>query len=221
MCAAALTGNRALVAGNRGIALVDLGALPPQGSQAFLYRLRGVNARDLYLVPDESYVYVNLLLDVYEIVGAATAAEPDVEASVQRIRFSHEPGARTVVLTNAGAGTLILAAPTLSHVAFTTTFAGATLGPGESTTFEIRYCGASGAANDAGVVAFPSNDPDEDPLPIQVFGATRSLDPGELAVDFTLPCFRWDAATSSFVPGEFSLAAQRGKVVWFSIFATW
>jgi hypothetical protein len=54
-----LSGDRALVGGNRGIALVDLKTLPPGGHQQYLFRLTGLNARDFYVLPGEKYVFVN------------------------------------------------------------------------------------------------------------------------------------------------------------------
>ena len=66
-----------------------------------------------------------------------------------------------------------------------------------------------------------SDDPDESPLPIQVFGATLHLDPGEPAPDFTLPSWQWDPVTESLVEDTFHLSEHRGKVVWYTVFATW
>ena len=42
-----VSGNRAIVASNRGLTLVDLGALPVGGTQSYLFRLAGPNARDM------------------------------------------------------------------------------------------------------------------------------------------------------------------------------
>jgi len=54
-----VSGDRAIVGGNMGLALVDLAALPIQGSDNYLYRLPGMNARTMY-VKDDTYVYVNV-----------------------------------------------------------------------------------------------------------------------------------------------------------------
>ncbi|MFH1573610.1 MAG: hypothetical protein ABIG68_06470 [Acidobacteriota bacterium] len=56
--AVALDGGRALVAGNRGIAMVDLSLLTREGSRGYIHRLTGLNARNLYV--RGHYVYVNL-----------------------------------------------------------------------------------------------------------------------------------------------------------------
>lgn len=85
--------------------------------------------------------------------------------------------------------------------------------------FEVTYGGSSDEAR--GVVLLSSNDPDEDPLPIQVFGETRYLDPGEPAVDFTLPLLRRDPVTGDYVEETFTLSDHRGKIVWFTVYASW
>lgn len=59
MNSAVISGDRALIGGNRGIALVDLGSLPAGGSSSYLYRLLGINCRDLYVSADEQHVFVN------------------------------------------------------------------------------------------------------------------------------------------------------------------
>jgi len=55
--AVAIDGGRALVAGNRGIAVVDLSLLTREGSRSYIHRLTGLNARNLYV--RGRYVYVN------------------------------------------------------------------------------------------------------------------------------------------------------------------
>jgi len=53
-----ISGNRAIAVSNKGLALVDLATLPPEGTEGFLDRLTGINGRDVYTVNDE-YFYVN------------------------------------------------------------------------------------------------------------------------------------------------------------------
>lgn len=48
MHAIEVSGGRAIVAGNRGLALIDLDALPASGSGEYLDRLSNLNARDVY-----------------------------------------------------------------------------------------------------------------------------------------------------------------------------
>lgn len=57
--AVAVSGNRVIVAGNKGLTLVDLDALTPGGTSEYLHRLTGLNARNLY-VYDGDYIFVNL-----------------------------------------------------------------------------------------------------------------------------------------------------------------
>ena len=56
---------------------------------------------------------------------------------------------------------------------------------------------------------------------MQVFGRTANLDPGELAIDFTLPVLTYNSEADEFEEELSTLSAQRGKVVWFQVFATW
>ncbi len=93
------------------------------------------------------------------------------------------------------------------------------INPGESSTINISYDGSGEEAS--GIILISSNDPDENPLPIQVFGRTSYLDPGEMAIDFTLPVLTYDHDAGEFHEESFTLSDQRGKVVWFQTFGTW
>ena len=66
-----------------------------------------------------------------------------------------------------------------------------------------------------------SNDPDEDPLPIQVFGNTTYLDPGEASIDFTLPSIRRDELTGDYIEAPLTLSDHLGKIVWFQVYGHW
>lgn len=187
-----------------------------RGGSARLRLLNGVGsaAGDLVLCANWNY------MDVYQLKDAAAASQPDINCDTQRIRFSHAAGSKTVTVTNNGSATLTISSVSSSHGAFGTDYSGGSLAPGEAVSFDIRYSGRS-STNDSGVVSLRCNDPDENPLPIQVFGATGHLDPGEPAPDFTLPTLRWDPVAGRLEEGTFRLSDQRGKVVWYSIFATW
>ena len=91
--------------------------------------------------------------------------------------------------------------------------------PGESVSFDIVYDGNS--RQGSGAIQITSNDPDESLLPIQVFGNTGHLDPGEPAIDFTLPRLTRDHETGEFHEESFTLSDHRGKIVWFHVFAFW
>ena len=55
-------------------------------------------------------------------------------------------------------------------------------------------------------------------MPIEVFGATAYLDPGEPAVPFTLQSWTFDHDDEVFLYDEFDLAAHRGRIVFFHVF---
>lgn len=332
MGVAALSGDRALVAGNQGLALVDLAALPAQGTSSYLFRLTGINARDLYVRPDEQYVFVNshrsgganhFGFDVVRINGNAlqkvtSVAEDgvlyekmclagdrlyvaahahgiriydvsspqapvlvgqladgfddafDIEVTGSTAYVADGGGGLKIVdvsdetapqltagetlatavgtyeelsirdgrvwvaagvaglaayqlgsLSNGGQGSLTVSSITATSSYFSAGWSGGTLAPGQSVSFDVTYSG-SGPSGGSGRVLIQSNDPDEGTLPIQVFGNTTYLDPGEPAVDFTLQTLERDPQTGAVVHGApFTLSQHSGKVVWFSVFGTW
>lgn len=59
MNARELSGDRAIVVSNQGLALIDLTSLTAQGSSAYLSWLPAINGRDLYLTEDEQHAFVN------------------------------------------------------------------------------------------------------------------------------------------------------------------
>jgi len=159
-------------------------------------------------------------MDVYKLVSADSSNQPDINCNVQRIRFSPEGGTKQVTVKNSGRGVLnITEVRSLSSV-FTTDFTGASLLPGDSVFFDIHYVKSSND-QDASIIGLKSNDPDEDILPIQVFGKTSFLDPGEDAVDFTLPSYIIDPVTGQLTEELFTLSEHKGKVIWFSVYASW
>ena len=126
-----------------------------------------------------------------------------------------------MTVSNDGAGALNVSSVGSTSSAFSASWSGGTLQPGESVTFDITYAG-SGTSVGSGRILLQSNDPDENPLPIQVFGNTTYLDPGEPATDFTLTTLERDSQTGEIVNGPpITLSQQTGKVVWFAVFATW
>ncbi len=104
---------------------------------------------------------------------------------------------------------------------YTVNYNGSTLQPGQSVALEITYKGGA-TSQGSGVITMQSNDPDENPLPIQVLGNTTYLNPGDPSVDFTLPTLVPDPNTGLPISGSpFNLMNKRGKAVWFSISGTW
>jgi hypothetical protein len=157
-------------------------------------------------------------LSIYELVDPALDDQPDVTASTQRIRFAPTGGSVTARVSNDGSGVLQLTSIHTTVSEFTVQPGAAVLQPGEFVDLTIGY---SGAAPADGRVLIESNDPDENPLPIQVYGETQFLDPGEPAVPFTLESWTFDHATEQYEYGTFDLQAQAGKVVFFQVFSTW
>ncbi|MHC5112047.1 MAG: hypothetical protein ACYTHJ_19460 [Planctomycetota bacterium] len=158
-------------------------------------------------------------MDVYEVKPASMSTQPDIIASTQRIRFHPEGGAETVTLTNNGQGDLQIGFITSILPSFTVDYVPGTLGPGQSMSVDITYDGTPTPGNS--VIHIASNDPDENPFPIQVFGDTMYLDPGEPAVDFSLPMLTLDPETDAFVEETFALSQYAGKIVFFSIYGSW
>jgi len=229
-CAESLAwiGDHLAVGTIKGVVIYEIGpgtAVTPVASE-LSHRL-GESAR-LRLLNGVGAAPGNLLLcanwnfmDVFELKEAAASSQPDINCSVQRLRFPPGGGAREVTITHNGRGVLNISSVSPRHRDFSTDYSGGSLSPGESVSFQINYQG-SDAQQGEGVVLVHSNDPDEEPLPIQVFGNTRYLDPGEEAVDFSLPAFRRDPETGALVESStFTLSENRGKVVWFTVFATW
>ena len=188
-----------------------------RGSAARLRLAEGVAAAsgDRLLVANWNF------MDVYALKPAAAATQPDIVCDVQRIRFAPSGGTRKVTLTHNGQGTLSVSQVSVSSPDFTVGWSGGSLAPGESVAFDVTYQGGP-TGSGSGVVLLGSNDPDESPLPIQVFGNTPYLDPGEPAPDFTLQTLERHPQTGLPVQGPpFSLSGQFGKIVWFAVFGTW
>ncbi len=158
-------------------------------------------------------------LDVYALREFANGDQPDIQCDRQRIRFPYDGGSTTVTLSNAGAQDLVITGVEVAPASFTVAYAGGTLLPGASVALEIAYDGSP--SQGSGMVRFHSNDPDESPLPIQLFGNTSYLDPGEEAPDFTLPIFAVNPDTGEIEGDSFTLSDHEGKVVWFQVFGTW
>ncbi|MBL9118441.1 MAG: hypothetical protein JNL80_00835 [Phycisphaerae bacterium] len=159
-------------------------------------------------------------VDVYSIIPLEQATQPDATLSDQRLRFHVDGSAKTISLQNRGGGPLQVSTITSNAPAnFSATPTGPlTIAPGGAVDLTITYTPGTLAK---GIVHVNSNDPDEAKLPIEVFGDTSFLDPGEPATPFTLPMWSFDHASGTFAQRTFSLAAQEGKVVYFQIFGTW
>ncbi len=157
-------------------------------------------------------------VDVYELKNADSSNQPDINCSHQRVRFPPGGGIQTVTVYNNGRGLLDISGVSSSQNSFVVDYSGGTLLPGEIADFDITYDGSS---NGIGVIRIHSNDPDENPLPIQVFGRTQFLDPGEPAVDFSLPVLRKDPQSGEYIEEIFTLSEHSGKVIWFQVYGSW
>jgi len=157
-------------------------------------------------------------MDVYRLVDPDLDDQADVTAARQRIRFAPEGGDAVVRIRNDGSGTLNATRIYCTQNSFSVRPSDAVLQSGEMVDLSIEYRGGQpGSA----LVLIESNDPDENPLPIQVFGETSYLDPGEPAAPFTLESWRFDHETREFLYDTFDLGAHAGKIVYFRIFGTW
>lgn len=157
-------------------------------------------------------------MDVFRLVDPATDDQPDVTLSRQRIRFAPAGGSTTVTMRNDGSGALQATSIYSSEATFTVQPGSAVLQPGESIELSIEYAGGlPGSA----LVKVDSNDPDENPLAIRVFGETSTLDPGEPAEPFTLPLWTYDHDAGEFTYGSFDLESHAGKIVYFHVYASW
>ena len=183
-----------------------------RGTTASLRFAEGVaSSGNLLLVADWNY------LDVYELKPASTGTQPDINCDVQRVRFKPSGGRCRATVTNNGSGALQISSVTSSSAAFQVSYPGGTLSPGQSAWFDIVFTGGTAS----GVITIQSNDPDENPLPIQVFGETTYLDPGENAPDFTVTTLIRDKNSGQLKQGSFTLSQHRGQAIWFNAFASW
>jgi hypothetical protein len=157
-------------------------------------------------------------LDAYAVADPAVDDQPDLTASKQRLRFEPTGGSAVVTLSNHGAGVLHVSSIQPTKPTITLSATSATLQPGESLDLTVTYTGGQPGG---GKVWIESDDPDESPLPIQVFGLTPQLDPGEPALSFALPKWTYDHQTKSFLQDNFDLELVDGQVVFFQTFGTW
>jgi hypothetical protein len=158
-------------------------------------------------------------MDVYRLVPDSESAEPDITPGRQRVRFPPAGGVADAKVYNFGTADLVVDSVTTTYSSFQCSYAGGTIAPGDSASFEITYDG-NPAEGDADIL-FHSNDPDENPMPIQVFGNTVHLDPGEPAVDFTLPVYSRNHETGEYIEGLFTLSDHAGKVIWLQLYGSW
>lgn len=158
-------------------------------------------------------------MDVYQLQNLAESIQPDIDCSLQRLRFAPEGGTVQAWVWNAGGGTLVISGADVNDGAFATDLGTLSLAPGQETSFTITY--APRSSDDQGLIRIRSNDPDENPLPIQVFGRTHFLDPGEAVPDFTLPSYTADPESGELIPSTFRLSEHRGQVVWLQVYGYW
>ena len=158
-------------------------------------------------------------VDCYRIKPMAESNVPDITSSTQRIRFPAAGGSEKHYIVNQGGATLIIDNISTLIGDFSTTLTPQSIASGDTLFFDVSY--TQGTENNGETLYINSNDPDENPLPIQLYGSTSSLDAGEEVPDFTLPTIFTNPETGVYSEGEFTLSKQRGKVVWVQMFGTW
>ena len=173
----------------------------------------GAWGEDRLLLADWNFV------DAYRLVSGSESTQPDIMCDLQRVRFAPGGGQVTAVISNAGGAPLSISGWQCSSAAFDCDLGPTVLDPGESMEVTLSYDGSAFGAS--AVLGILSNDPDEDPLPIQVFGDTAYLDPGEEMPDFELEGLVRDPVTGVLGSYHFRLSEHRGKVVWFQVYGTW
>ena len=173
----------------------------------------GAWGEDRVLLADWNFV------DAYRLVSGGESTQPDIVCDLQRVRFAPGGGRVTAAISNAGGAPLSISGWRCSSPAFDCDLEPTVLDPGESMEVALSYDGSTFATS--AVLGILSNDPDEDPLPIQVFGATTYLDPGEEMPDFELEGLIRDPVTGVLGSHRFRLSEHRGKVVWFQVYGTW
>jgi thiol-disulfide isomerase/thioredoxin len=158
-------------------------------------------------------------IDVYRIVQASSPSQTDATLSNQRLRFNVAGGTIAIKLRNQGGSPLHVTSITSGAANFSVDPKGPlTLQPDEFVDLAVSY--VPGAASQA-LLLVNSDDPDEAKLPVEMFGDTPYLDPGQAATQFTLPEWRYDHEGDQFVQSTFKLSDQAGKVVYFQVFGTW
>ena len=157
--------------------------------------------------------------DCYQIKPASESSVPDITCSTQRVRFPAAGATEEHYLVNQGGTTLTINKISGLTGDFSTTLTPQSIEPWDTVFFNISY--AEGTENEGQTLLISSNDPDENPLPVQLFGKTSSLDPGEEVPDFTLSTTFTDRETGLHSEESFTLSDQRGKVVWVQMFGTW
>jgi hypothetical protein len=157
-------------------------------------------------------------MDVYDVADPTTPLQADVTASSQRLRFAPAGGSSKVQLVNQGTGPLVVTNVHSTGPGFSATPTNGLLQPGETLDLTITYDGSDDGEE---VVLVDCNDPDENPLPIQVFGRTATLDPTERAAVFDLDSWTFDHTTRQFKSEWFDLAAKAGQVAVIQTFGTW
>ena len=123
------------------------------------------------------------------------------------------------MIWNNGAADLHVTGASLTDPAFSTDLLTVILAPGDTLEFQVHYDGSPGNASDK--LYIYSDDPDENPYPLQVFGRTPNLDPGEQATDFSLPLYSRDYQTGAYSWETVSLSDQLGKIIWFQVYGSW
>jgi hypothetical protein len=158
-------------------------------------------------------------MEVFRLIPASESPQADITPSTSRIRFAPGGGTKLVTLSSDGAGDLVIDSVAVTVPAISVSYSGGTIAPDDTASFWITHDGT--LEEGTGLVRFYSNDPEENPLAIQVFANTTHLDPGEASVDFTLPVFTKNHETGQYEEDTFTLSDHLGKIVWMAVYGSW
>ncbi len=171
----------------------------------------GVGSHDDSLILAANFNY----LDVYSLIPAEDGNQPDLNCSHLRIRFPASGGSENVTIWNNGQGSLNITDVEWDCSGYNIDYSGGVLSPGQSANFDITY---NGTGDSNCQIKLYSNDPNESPYTIRAFGNTVYHDPGDPAINFTLPIIMKDSLTGDYMEETFTLSSQTGKVVWFTLY---
>ncbi len=168
----------------------------------------GINAyNDLVFVADWSHVRV------YRYYAQPV---PDLHPDRRFLSFgdinSGTPEELTVTISNIGEENLIITDISSEHLSVSATPHSFTISPGERRQVIVSFSPSSTTAIKTFII-ITSNDPDQPTYNLPIYAGSEDFGPGDIAPDFVL----YDAYNSK----TYRLSDLRGKLIVFTVFASW